>query len=51
MLHAKKRLKMRGINEKDVLMTLRNPDKILFDEEIGNFIAVRKLNDKILLRR
>ena len=50
-LHAKKRLKMRGINEKDVLMTLRNPDKILFDEEIGNFIAVRKLNDKILLRR
>ena len=38
--HAKKRLKMRRINEKDVLMTLRNSDKILFDEEIGNFIAV-----------
>lgn len=48
-LHAKKRLKMRGINEKDVLMTLRNPDKILFDEETGNFIAVKKLNDKILI--
>jgi len=48
-LHAKKRLKMRGISEKDVLMTLRNPDKILFDEETGNFIAVKKLNDKILI--
>ena len=47
--HAKKRLKVRGINEKDVLMTLRNPDKVLFDEETGNFIAVRKINDKILI--
>ena len=47
--HAKKRLKRRGINEKDVLMTLRNPDKVLFDEETGNFIAVRKINDKILI--
>jgi len=50
-LHAKKRLKMREINEKDVLMTLRGPDKMLFDEGTGNFIAVKKLNDKILLCR
>ena len=47
--HAKKMLMMRTIDEKDVIMTLKNPDKVLFDEETGNFIAVRKTNDKILV--
>ena len=47
--HAKKMLMMRAIDEKDVIMTLKNPDKVLFDEETGNFIAVRKTNDKILV--
>jgi urease accessory protein UreE len=47
--HAKKRLMMRAIDEKEVIMALRNPDKVLLDEETGNFIAVRKANDKILV--
>lgn len=47
--HARKRLMIRRIDEKDVIITLKNPDKVLFDEETGNFIAVRKINDKILV--
>ena len=29
--------------------TLRNPDKTLFDEETGYFIAAKKVNDKHLI--
>jgi len=47
--HAKKRIRIRGIAEADVISALKNPDKILFDEDTGNFIAVKKINDKILV--
>lgn len=47
--HAKKRLKIRGIAEAKVISSLKNPDKVLFDEDTGNFIAVKKINDKILV--
>jgi len=47
--HAKKRLKIRGIAESDVISTLKNPDKVLFDEETGNFIAIKKINGMILV--
>ena len=46
--HAKKRFKIRGIAESDVIATLKNPDKLLFDEDTGNFIAVKKVNGKVL---
>ncbi len=47
----KKRVRTRGIAEADVISALKNPDKILFDEDedTGNFIAVKKINDKILV--
>ena len=32
-----------------VLSTLRDPDNILFDEKTGYFIAVKKINDKLLI--
>ena len=47
--HAKKRLKIRGIAEAEVISALKNPDKVLFDENTGNFIAIKKINDKILV--
>ncbi len=47
--HAKRRLVIRGISENLILDTLRNPDKTLFDEETGYFIAAKKVNDKLLI--
>lgn len=47
--HAKKRLKIRQIAEVDVISALKNPDKILFNGDTGNFIAVKKINDKMLV--
>ncbi len=47
--HARRRLVIRGISENTVLNTLRNPDNILFDEETGYFIAVKKINNKLLI--
>ena len=47
--HAKKRLAIRKISEDLVLNTLRNPDNTLFDEETGYFIAVKKINNKLLI--
>jgi len=47
--HAKKMIQVRGIDEADVIITLKNPDKILFDEETGNFIAIKKIDNKILI--
>ena len=47
--HAKWMIQIRGIDEADVKATLKNPDKILFDEETGNFVAVKKIDDKILI--
>lgn len=47
--HAKKRLAMRKIPEDLVLNTLKNPDNTLFDEETGYFIAVKKIDDSLLV--
>ncbi|WP_456328593.1 DUF2283 domain-containing protein [Archaeoglobus sp.] len=33
----------------DVISALKNPDKVLFDEDTGKFIVVKKINDKILV--
>ena len=48
-IHARRRLAIRRISEDSVLNTLRNPDNILFDENTGYFIAVKKINDRLLI--
>lgn len=45
--HARKRIEIRGLSEDLVVNTLKNPDRVLFDEETGNFIAVKRIDDKL----
>jgi len=46
--HAKRRLKVRTIPENLVVDTAKNPDNILYDRKSGYFIAMKKIENKLL---
>lgn len=47
--HTKMRLDTRMISEDLVFNTIENPDRVLFDKESGYFIAVKKIDNKLLI--
>jgi len=47
--HARWRLKRRKIDLSEVIDCLPNPDEILYDVKEKTFVAVKRLNGKILV--
>jgi uncharacterized DUF497 family protein len=47
--HAKEQLEKRVIKVEDVEFVLENPDNIYYDLKEGNFVAVKKIDNKLLI--
>jgi len=47
--HAEEKLKERGITKDGVIDVITNPDEVLFDTVKGNLVAIRKINDLIVI--
>ena len=47
--HAKRRLKIFGLSELDIIHGFNNAESVLFDTLTGNFIAIKAYRDKRLI--
>jgi len=47
--HAKRRLKVRTIPENLIADAVKNPDSVLYDRKSGYFIAVKKVEERLLI--
>ena len=47
--HAREQLEKREIKEEDVELVLKNPDGIYYDLKEGNFVAVKKIYNMLLI--
>ena len=48
-IHAKEKMRNRGVRVSDVLAAITAPDSLYEDVEYGTLVAVRRINDNIVI--
>ncbi len=47
--HAEEQMKIRDLSAEDVIGCLKNPDDVLYDVKERTFVAVKRLDGKLLI--